>query len=104
MDEEERDPADRIGYPVVVRPSYVRGGRAMEIVTTAESSFRGPPRPRTRTDQPVLIDRFSEGARGSTFGTPSRGTEVLVGGRVMEHIEAAGDALRRFLVADPAAT
>jgi carbamoyl-phosphate synthase large subunit len=82
--------AARIGYPVVVRPSYVLGGRAMEIVyaedelerfvTTAAAA--GP-------EHPVLIDRFLEGAVEIDVDAVCDGTEVFVGA-VMEHIEEAG--------------
>jgi len=87
---EARAVADRIGYPVVVRPSYVLGGRAMEIVygedelerfvtTAAEAS----------PEHPVLIDRFLEGAVEIDVDAVSDGTDVFVGA-VMEHIEEAG--------------
>ena len=88
--DEARRIADEIGYPVVVRPSYVLGGRAMEIVygpdelegfvqTAAEA---GP-------DHPVLIDRFLEGAIEIDVDAVSDGRETFVGA-VMEHIEEAG--------------
>ncbi len=88
--EEARAVAARIGYPVVVRPSYVLGGRAMEIVygedelerfvtTAAEAS----------PEHPVLIDRFLEGAVEIDVDAVSDGRDVFVGA-VMEHIEEAG--------------
>ncbi|MGH2635119.1 MAG: carbamoyl-phosphate synthase large subunit [Actinomycetota bacterium] len=87
---EAREVAARIGYPVIVRPSYVLGGRAMEIVygedelerfvTTAAEA--GP-------DHPVLIDRFLEGAIEIDVDAVCDGTDVFVGA-VMEHIEEAG--------------
>jgi carbamoyl-phosphate synthase large subunit len=87
---EARVVATRIGYPVVVRPSYVLGGRAMEIVygedelerfvrTAAEAS----------PDHPVLVDRFLEGATEIDLDAIADGTEVFIGA-VMEHIEEAG--------------
>jgi carbamoyl-phosphate synthase large subunit len=88
--EEARTIAARIGYPVVVRPSYVLGGRAMEIVDgddelerfVARAAAAGP-------DHPVLIDRFLEGAIEIDVDAVSDGTEVFIGA-VMEHIEEAG--------------
>ncbi len=82
--------AARIGYPVVVRPSYVLGGRAMEIVYgedelerfVASAAAAGP-------DHPVLIDRFLEGAIEIDVDAVCDGTDVFVGA-VMEHIEEAG--------------
>jgi carbamoyl-phosphate synthase large subunit len=88
--EEARAIAARIGYPVVVRPSYVLGGRAMEIVDgddelerfVASAAAAGP-------DHPVLIDRFLEGAIEIDVDAVSDGTDVFIGA-VMEHIEEAG--------------
>ncbi|HET7928361.1 MAG TPA: carbamoyl-phosphate synthase large subunit [Actinomycetota bacterium] len=88
--EEARAIAARIGYPVVVRPSYVLGGRAMEIVDgdeelgrlVARAAAAGP-------DHPVLIDRFLEGAIEIDVDAVSDGTDVFIGA-VMEHIEEAG--------------
>jgi len=88
--DEARVVARRIGYPVVVRPSYVLGGRAMEIVydddelatfvrTAAEAS----------REHPVLIDRFIEGAIEVDVDAVCDGADVFVGA-VMEHIEEAG--------------
>jgi carbamoyl-phosphate synthase large subunit len=89
--EEARTVAAQIGYPVVVRPSYVLGGRAMEIVydddelegfvrTAAEAS----------PDHPVLIDRFLEGAiEVDVDAVCDADGEVFIGA-VMEHIEEAG--------------
>jgi carbamoyl-phosphate synthase large subunit len=87
---EARAIAVQIGFPVVVRPSYVLGGRAMEIVydaddletfvrTAAEAS----------PDHPVLIDRFLEGAIEVDVDAVSDGSDVFIGA-VMEHIEEAG--------------
>jgi len=82
--------ASRIGYPVVVRPSYVLGGRAMEIVYGEDELGRFV---RTAADaspdHPVLIDRFLEGAIEVDVDAVSDGTDVYVGA-VMEHIEEAG--------------
>ncbi|MEE8575490.1 MAG: carbamoyl-phosphate synthase large subunit, partial [Thermodesulfobacteriota bacterium] len=82
--------AGRVGYPVMVRPSYVLGGRAMEIVYD-ESSLLGY---MTRAveaspEHPVLIDSFLQGAIEVDCDCLSDGTEVVIGG-VMEHIEEAG--------------
>jgi carbamoyl-phosphate synthase large subunit len=82
--------AARIGYPLLVRPSYVLGGRAMEIVYDEESlkgyfdrAIRASP------EHPVLIDRFLEDAFEADVDAVSDGVEVLIGG-VMQHIEDAG--------------
>ena len=79
-----------IGYPVVVRPSYVLGGRAMEIVYTDRELERYLARAtQAGSDRPVLVDRFLEGAIEVDVDAVSDGREVFVGA-VMEHIEEAG--------------
>ncbi len=82
--------AARIGYPVLVRPSYVLGGRAMQIVYD-ESSMRGyfETAARVSEERPVLIDRFLEDAFEADVDAVSDGTHVVIGG-VMQHIEDAG--------------
>ena len=82
--------AERIGYPALVRPSYVLGGRAMEIVYDDES-LRGyfARAVRASPDHPVLIDRFIEDAFEADVDALCDGQEVIIGG-VMQHIEDAG--------------
>ncbi|GAC1414699.1 MAG: carbamoyl-phosphate synthase large subunit [Gemmatimonadaceae bacterium] len=82
--------AERIGYPVLVRPSYVLGGRAMEIVYD-EPSLTGyfERAARVSEDKPVLIDRFLEDAFEADVDAISDGERVVIGG-VMQHIEDAG--------------
>ncbi|HUL97078.1 MAG TPA: carbamoyl-phosphate synthase large subunit [Usitatibacter sp.] len=82
--------AKEIGYPVVVRPSYVLGGRAMEIVH-AESDLKRYMREAVKVsnDSPVLIDRFLNDAIEVDVDAVSDGKDVLIGG-IMEHIEQAG--------------
>jgi carbamoyl-phosphate synthase large subunit len=82
--------ASSIGYPVLVRPSYVLGGRAMEIVYD-ELSLRDyfERAVRVSEERPVLIDRFLEDAFEADVDAISDGTNVVIGG-VMEHIESAG--------------
>ncbi|MBB1053639.1 carbamoyl-phosphate synthase large subunit [Dietzia sp. B44] len=82
--------AARIGYPVLVRPSYVLGGRGMEIVYD-ESSLRSYIERATEIspDRPVLVDRFLDDAVEIDVDVLCDGTEVYLGG-VMEHIEEAG--------------
>jgi carbamoyl-phosphate synthase large subunit len=93
---EARDPAEArgvaaaIGYPVLVRPSYVLGGRAMEIVYGEEdlegfvaSAVAASP------SHPVFIDRFLEGAVEVDVDAVADGSDVFIGA-VMEHIEEAG--------------
>ncbi len=82
--------AQRIGYPVVVRPSYVLGGRAMEIVfddTSLEAYMRQAVQ--VSPNLPVLIDKFLEDAVEVDVDAICDGTDVVIGG-VMEHIEQAG--------------
>ena len=82
--------AARIGYPVLVRPSYVLGGRAMEIVYDDESLKRYFERAaRVAPEHPVLIDRFLEDAFEADVDAISDGVRCTIGG-VMQHIEDAG--------------
>ncbi|MGZ6099066.1 MAG: carbamoyl-phosphate synthase large subunit, partial [Myxococcaceae bacterium] len=83
--------AQRIGYPVMVRPSYVLGGRAMEVVYDSESLERYMREAvKASPEHPVLIDRFLKDAIEVDLDLVSDRTgEVLVGG-VLEHIEEAG--------------
>jgi carbamoyl-phosphate synthase large subunit len=82
--------ADGIGYPVLVRPSYVLGGRAMEIVHDATSLRDYFDRAaRVSEERPVLVDRFLEDAFEADVDALSDGTDVVIGA-VMEHIESAG--------------
>ena len=88
--DEARAIAEVVGYPVLVRPSYVLGGRGMEIVYSDEmlidyvsrSTLIGP-------DAPVLVDRFLEDAVEIDVDALYDGAELYLGG-VMEHIEEAG--------------
>ncbi|GAA0620089.1 carbamoyl-phosphate synthase large subunit [Kutzneria viridogrisea] len=82
--------ADEIGYPVLVRPSYVLGGRGMEIVYD-EASLAGYIARATEVspEHPVLVDRFLDDAIEIDVDALCDGTEVFLGG-VMEHIEEAG--------------
>ncbi len=82
--------AQSIGFPVLVRPSYVLGGRAMEIVHD-ETSLRDyfERAARVSEDRPVLVDRFLEDAFEADVDALSDGKEVVIGA-VMEHIESAG--------------
>ena len=82
--------AREIGYPLVVRPSYVLGGRAMEIIHV-ESDLERYMREAVKVsnDSPVLLDRFLNDAIEVDVDAVSDGTEVLIGG-IMEHIEQAG--------------
>lgn len=85
-----RDIAAGIGYPVLVRPSYVLGGRGMEIVYDEKSLQDYIARAtEISDDRPVLVDRFLEDAIEIDVDALCDGTEVYLGG-VMEHIEEAG--------------
>lgn len=82
--------AEGIGFPVLVRPSYVLGGRAMQICYDTESVQRYMTEAVTASpDRPVLIDKFLEDAIEVDVDAISDGKTTLVGG-VMEHIEEAG--------------
>ncbi len=82
--------ATEIGYPLVVRPSYVLGGRAMEIVHD-EDDLRRYMREAVKVsnESPVLLDRFLDDAIEVDIDAICDGEEVLIGG-IMEHIEQAG--------------
>ncbi|HWE39985.1 MAG TPA: carbamoyl-phosphate synthase large subunit [Isosphaeraceae bacterium] len=87
---EARRIAERIGYPVVVRPSFVLGGRAMEIVYDEPSLDRYMAEAVDASpEHPVLIDKFLEDAIEVDVDAVCDGTRTIVGG-VMEHIEEAG--------------
>ena len=92
LDEAQRI-AQRIGYPVLVRPSYVLGGRAMEIVETQKHLKRymaeAMDASTIAAEHPVLIDKFLDGATEVDVDAVSDGQDVLVCG-IMEHIEQAG--------------
>src|SRR6266536_1561165 len=82
--------ADEIGYPLVVRPSYVLGGRAMEIVHEQRDLERYMREAvKVSNDSPVLLDRFLNDAIEVDVDAVCDGTDVVIGG-IMEHIEQAG--------------
>ncbi len=82
--------ADAIGFPLVVRPSYVLGGRAMQIVFDKDSLERYMHTAvQVSNDSPVLLDSFLDHAIEVDIDVISDGTDVVVGG-IMEHIEQAG--------------
>jgi carbamoyl-phosphate synthase large subunit len=82
--------AHEIGYPVLVRPSYVLGGRAMEVVHSDEELKEYIEEAvRVAPDKPILVDEFLEGAVELDVDAVSDGERVLIGG-VMEHVETAG--------------
>ncbi|WP_316348394.1 carbamoyl-phosphate synthase large subunit [Desulfuromonas acetoxidans] len=88
--EEAETIAEQIGYPVVVRPSYVLGGRAMEIVYGIEQlrnymKFAVQASP----EHPILIDKFLDHAIEIDVDALADGTDVVIGG-IMQHIEEAG--------------
>jgi carbamoyl-phosphate synthase large subunit len=88
--EEAVEGAKRIGYPVLVRPSYVLGGRAMVIAYEEESVIRYMKEAvEYSQDRPVLIDHFLEDAIEVDVDALSDGEDVVIGG-IMQHIEEAG--------------
>jgi len=88
--DEAKEIAAKIGFPVLVRPSYVLGGRAMEIVYDEESLVEYMKKAiDISPDHPVLIDRFLEDAFEFDVDAICDGEDVLIGG-VMQHIEEAG--------------
>jgi len=88
--EEAEEVANRIGYPVVVRPSYVLGGRAMEIVYDVENLHRYMTTAvQASPEHPILVDKFLDAAIEVDVDALCDGTQVVIGG-IMEHIEEAG--------------
>jgi carbamoyl-phosphate synthase large subunit len=88
--EEARAAAEELGYPVLVRPSYVLGGRAMEIVMNREELDRFVALAiDVAPEHPVLVDKFLENAIELDVDAIADGRDVYIGG-IMEHIEAAG--------------
>jgi len=82
--------AQEIGYPLVVRPSYVLGGRAMEIVQEQAQLERYMREAvKVSNESPVLLDRFLNDAKEVDVDALSDGDEVIIGG-IMEHVEQAG--------------
>ncbi|MGA2331944.1 MAG: carbamoyl-phosphate synthase large subunit, partial [Syntrophales bacterium] len=82
--------ARRIGFPVLVRPSYVLGGRSMEIVYDEETLSQFMERAIAASpDHPILIDKFLQDAIEVDVDAISDGTDTVIGG-IMEHIEEAG--------------
>jgi carbamoyl-phosphate synthase large subunit len=79
--EEARDVAERIGFPVLIRPSYVLGGRAMRVCYSSDDLGQ--------IDRPVLIDRFLESAIEIDVDAVSDGVHTYIGA-VMQHVEEAG--------------
>ncbi|WP_290817484.1 carbamoyl-phosphate synthase large subunit [Halovivax sp.] len=88
--EEALELAHEIGYPVLVRPSYVLGGRAMEIVRDdAELEEYIEEAVRVSPDKPILVDEFLADAVELDVDAVADGEDVLIGG-IMEHVESAG--------------
>ena len=88
--EEAAKIADSIGFPLVVRPSYVLGGRAMEIVYNKENLERYMKTAvQVSNDSPVLLDSFLDHAIEVDIDVISDGKDIVIGG-IMEHIEQAG--------------
>src|SRR5574337_1281379 len=82
--------ARQVGFPVLVRPSYVLGGRAMEIIYNESSLQEYMPRAaQASLEHPVLVDKFLEDAIEMDVDALCDGREVVIAG-IMEHIEEAG--------------
>ena len=89
-EEEALDLAHDIGYPVLVRPSYVLGGRAMDVVYDDEELKEYIEEAvRVSPDKPILVDEFLADAVELDVDAVSDGEDVLIGG-IMEHVESAG--------------
>jgi len=88
--EEAVEMADKLGFPLVVRPSYVLGGRAMEVVHSQQELQRYMTQAvKVSNDSPVLLDRFLDHAIEVDVDVICDGENFMVGG-IMEHIEQAG--------------
>ncbi len=88
--EQAKKSAEEIGYPLVVRPSYVLGGRAMEIVTNSDDLEKYMKEAvDISNDSPILLDKFLNDAIEVDIDLLSDGKEVFIAG-IMEHIEEAG--------------
>ncbi len=88
--EEAVDAAREMGFPLVVRPSYVLGGRAMEVVYSEEGLLNYMQNAvQVSNDSPILLDRFLDNAVELDVDAVCDGTDVVIGG-VLEHIEQAG--------------
>jgi carbamoyl-phosphate synthase large subunit len=88
--EEAVSGAEQIGYPVLIRPSYVLGGRAMEVIADETSLRRYVAQAFEASERhPLLIDRYLRGATEVDVDAISDGETVVVGG-IMEHVEHAG--------------
>ncbi len=82
--------AMKIGYPVLIRPSYVLGGRAMEVIPNEEELHRYVAQAlRASERHPLLVDRYLQGATEVDVDAISDGETVVIGG-IMEHVEHAG--------------
>ena len=82
--------ADRVGYPILARPSYVLGGRAMLIVYSREELEKYmKDEAESLKDGPVLIDKFLENAQEIDVDAIGDGSDIVVAG-IMQHIEQAG--------------
>jgi carbamoyl-phosphate synthase large subunit len=82
--------ASKVGYPVLIRPSYVLGGRAMEVIPNEEELRRYVTQALQASERhPLLIDRYLQGAIEVDVDAISDGETVVVGG-IMEHVEHAG--------------
>ncbi|WP_458209655.1 carbamoyl-phosphate synthase large subunit [Haladaptatus sp. NG-SE-30] len=89
-EEEALELAHDIGYPVLVRPSYVLGGRAMDIVNDDDELIEYIEEAvRVSPDKPILVDEFLEDAVELDVDAVSDGERIVIGG-VMEHVETAG--------------
>jgi len=88
--EEVRELAAKIGYPVLVRPSYVLGGRAMELVHSEEElEYYMKTAARVSPNHPVLVDKYLDHATEIDVDAVCDGRDVYIGG-IQEHIEEAG--------------
>lgn len=88
--EQAAEVAQRISYPVLVRPSYVLGGASMEVIyDDAELARYMEKSPTISDDKPILIDKYLEGAKEVDVDAVADGTDCVIAG-IMEHIEFAG--------------
>ncbi len=89
----QKEVANRLGYPVLVRPSYVLGGQGMQIALTMKRSRNSWHHQPYAQDHPILVDKYLQG-KEIEVDAVCDGEDILIPG-IMEHIERTGSPFRR---------